>query len=136
MLCGFDKINIQTRFCFSDEGPQNDLYHELHQDDNRMKHYFIYENIKELDEFIWIFEDKDEHKIPAIYDCKNGLCKISWYYWADHQDNHIIRVMDEDKALILKTLYEMRKSLVKRLETWWKKYGKEKLHTWTYWADA
>lgn len=137
MLCGFDKPHINTRFCFSDEGPENDLYHELHQDDNRMKHYFIYQNIKELDEMIFVFENKDEHKMPAIYNYENGLCKPSWYYWSDViNDDNRIRVTGENQKVILETLYEMRKSLVKRLETWWKKYGKEKLHTWTYWANA
>ena len=137
MLCGFGKPHINTRFCFRDEGPDYDLYHELHKDDDRMKNYFLNENTRELDDLIEVFEEKDEQKIPAVYDYENGLCKPSWYYWADIQtNNNAIRIVGDDKKMVLEKLYEVRKSLIKRLETWWKKYGKEKLHTWTYWADA
>lgn len=137
MLCGFEKSHINTRFCFRDEGADYELYKELHKDNDRMKNYFLNENTWEIDRMIEVFEDKDEHKIPAIYDYENGLCKPSWYYWADHRDtDNTIRVTEDDQKAILEKLYEVRKSLIKRLETWWKKYGAEKLHTWTYWADA
>ena len=135
MLCEFGKPHIATRFCFSDEGPEYDYYKELKSDENHMKSYFLFQNTKELDEMIEVFEGKDSNKTPCIYDYENGLCKPSWNYFGDVDKNRI-ELPENDKKLILEKLYEVRKSLIKRLETWWKKYGAEKLHTWTYWANA
>ena len=43
---------------------------------------------------------------------------------------------DEECALILSGLKYGRMMLEKRLDSYLKKYGVKKLHTWTYWADA
>ena len=31
---------------------------------------------------------------------------------------------------------EVRASFEKRLAAWWKRYGADRLHCWTYWRDA
>ena len=135
MLCGIGKQHINTRFCFRDEGPDYEFYKHLKENNDKMKQYFIQENIKTLDELVMTFQKLDEEKIPCVYDYENGLCNPSWRYWHDKDNNHI-DLSDEDRELILNMLRELHKVFYKRLETWWKKYGAEKLHTWTYWADA
>lgn len=135
MLCGYDKPSIETRFCFHDEGPDYEFYKELRSDKEHLKSYFLSQNARGLDEVIEAFEEND-NKIPCIYDYKNGLCKPSYCWWGDMRDNEYVQVPDEDKKIILEMLYEIRKDFIKRLETWWKKYGAEKLNMWTYWADA
>ena len=115
--------------------PEEELYRELRNDNERLKGYFLYHNSKELDELIETFEDKSDKYLPCIYDYENGLCKPSYEWWGPREDKNRIRVDGEDKKAILEMLYEIRKDFIKRLETWWKKYGPEKLTMWTYWAN-
>ena len=136
MLCKFDKEQINTHFCFSDEGNEFELYKELHQDNDRMKNYFLHQNLKELDQLIEVFEEKNGSEIPAVYHYGNGLCKPTYIWWGNERDvKEVIKVNSEDRKAILEMLYEIREDFTKRLETWWKKYGAEHLHTWTYWVD-
>ena len=136
MLCGYDKPSIETRFCFHDEGPDYELYKELMADNDRLKGYFLYHNAKGIDELIEAFEDRDSTYEPCIYDYENGLCRPSTAWRGPDSDKNRVKVSEEDRKAILEMLFEIRKDFIKRLETWWKKYGAEKLHTWTYWADA
>lgn len=135
MLCGYSKPTIETRFCFSDEGPQYEYYKELCSDNNHLKSYFLSRNTKELDEMISVYENGD-NKMPCVYDYENGLCKPSWCWRNDEHNDNYLPINEQDTKVILEMLYEIRKDLIKRLETWWKKYGVEKLHIWTYWANA
>jgi AAA+ ATPase superfamily predicted ATPase len=41
----------------------------------------------------------------------------------------------EDVDILKKELQEQKKKFVKRLETYWKKFGSSKLQTWTYLVD-
>lgn len=136
VICGFEKPHVKKDFCFSDEGADYERYKELHSDDDRMKRYFFYQNLKEYDKMISIFKGEDERTEPAI--CTGSDPRIgtatSILRWEEPTE-YIHKLADEDIALILKTLETLRECFVKRLNTWWKKYGVEKLHTWTYWAD-
>jgi hypothetical protein len=42
----------------------------------------------------------------------------------------------EQRAEIIKALEWSRGEFEKRLNTYLKRYGTSKIHTWTYWADA
>lgn len=134
MLCGYDKPILNTRFCFSDEGSDFELYKDLSSDDAKMKSYFLSENMKEIDEIIDCFEDKEGCDVPCIYNYGKGLCRPSYKYF-NNTDEERMDVSDADKKAILDMMYEIRADFIKRLETWWKKYGAKHLHTWTYWAD-
>ena len=137
LICGFEKPSIETRFCFHDEGPQYDLYKELHSDTDRMKNYFFYENLKGFEEEIEVYEQKEDGRIPILYDYKNGNCKARSGYFVDIERNpDYIQIDNCDREKILEVFKAQRENLKKRLETWWKRYGAEHLHTWTYWADA
>ena len=135
-ICGIEKPNIETRFCFSDEGPEYDYYHELCSDDNKMKEYFFHENLAKLDEQISIFKGEDDRKEPAISGGdETRICRPS-FNWKWEENEYVRPITDEDTKIILKALEGVREAFVKRLNTWWKRYGVEKLHTWTYWANA
>ena len=43
---------------------------------------------------------------------------------------------DTERSLYLAELVRVRKAFRKRLDTYLKRYGVSKLHTWSYWADA
>lgn len=134
-LCGFDKESIETRFCFADEGPQYEIYKDLMSEEERLKRYFFNENIKKIDEVIKVFEKKDEYYIPACWIYKSGICKPTWLRDdRDREINHKI-LNEQDRQAILEVLKEKKEDFIKRLNTWWKRYGADKLHTWTYWAD-
>ena len=136
MICGFEKPSIETRFCFHDEGPDYEYYKELISDKECMKHYFMDMNLKNYDELLEAFEDReDKDKVPCIYDYENGNCRPSYKHWCC-DDKNWKDVSEKDRDLIYNTLLKLRANFEKRLEIWWKKYGFEKLHTWTYWADA
>lgn len=42
---------------------------------------------------------------------------------------------ETDNLLIVKAVEQEQEKFKKRLRAWWKKYGKEKCRTWTYWMD-
>ena len=104
-------------------------------EEERLKRYFFNENIKKIDEVIKVFEKKDEYYIPACWIYKSGICKPTWLRDdRDREINHKI-LNEQDRQAILEVLKEKKEDFIKRLNTWWKRYGADKLHTWTYWAD-
>jgi hypothetical protein len=136
LICGFEKPSIETRFCFHDEGPQYEFYKDLMKSKEDLKSYFFFENLKDLDDMIKIFS-KETEDVPAYYDYENGNCKATYIgvYYGRNSESYK-KLTEEDRLSILNELKEQKNAFIKRLETWWKKYGAEKLHTWTYWADA
>ena len=40
------------------------------------------------------------------------------------------------RTALLKAYTQVRADFEKRLKAWWKRYGADKLHVWTYWQDA
>ena len=134
-LCGFDKESIETRFCFADEGPQYEIYKNLMSNrEERLKNYFINENLKRIEQRIKVFE-KEDMDIPACWIYEDGICKPTWL--RDDRDIDIKHKLlnEQDRKAILEIYKEMKVDMIKRLNTWWKRYGADKLHTWTYWAD-
>lgn len=132
-----DKPSIENRFCFHDEGPQFDLYCDLSDDDARMAAYFKAKNLAKFDRQIKGIEDGDR----AVWfqgDNSNQMYFYigrTMYGWIDGQPEKYHDCTDEEKALILEGLKFGRKMFEKRLDTYLKRYGVSKLHTWTYWAD-
>ena len=153
LICGFDKPRIDKDFCFHDEGPQYELYKELHADQDRMKNYFLYQNLREIDDNIQAIENPESCSITRVYGfykSESGACSMTWRCYSDLSNNSDIKegiqnhekepnfepMTESDKVQVLAVLKQIRTDFEKRLNTWWKKYGFEKLHTWTYWADA
>lgn len=131
-LCGFDKPRIKTSFCFSDEGSEFEKYEEIHKNDDLFKKFFFSENLARYDELIAVYEGEDDYKIPVLYNIRKGDCQAGCGW---RRDEGGLEVSETDKKAIIEKLKEIRSSFEKRLETWWKRYGKDKVRTWTYWAD-
>lgn len=134
-----DKPTINNKFCFHDEGPDYDFYRSLMADEKKLVEYFKSENlysfewkiahIENGEEFtkdnrVWWY--KDDYNPKRTYLCFNASSVESSYTLCT----------DEERAIILDGLKYGRMMLERRLDTYLKKYGVSKLHTWTYWADA
>lgn len=150
------KEHIETRFCFSDEGADYEKYKDLHSDNNKMKNYFIYENLKDLDFYIKLLEtngnlNENHQQVCGLWiDKETNTATVTRRYYGDLTTCGFVKeglekcelepnfkyLQGEDKEKVLAMLKEARAKKEKRCETWWKKYGAEKLHTWTYWANA
>lgn len=137
-LLGFDKPRVETHFCFHDEGAEYELYKDLHASENRMKSYFMSENMKQYDELLNRLEGKkDEYSTfrLCLYNYRNGNYKLTWMSGFNLDEYHI-ELNEKDLPQVLAVVKKLRADFEKRLNTWWKRYGVDKLKTWTYWADA
>lgn len=132
-----DKPSIENRFCFHDEGPQYDFYCSL-SDDEKMAAYFKAENLDHFDRQIKAIEGGDRVVWYQGDNSKQMYFHIgrTMFPWIDSNPEKYHDCTDEEKALILEGLKFGRKMFEKRLDTYLKRYGVSKLHTWTYWADA
>lgn len=135
-----DKPSIENKFCFHDEGPQYEFYKSLMSEEERLRKYFKSENLAQFDNKIERITKGDEYNNDKrvwwyFSDNGNKLC-LQFYTdsWGDNGKNTLCT--DEEKALILKGLRFGREMMERRLDSYLKRYGVSKLHTWTYWADA
>ena len=135
----FDHPKIKTEFCFRDEGPDYEFYKELGSDENLLRDYFIRENmdqngIAEPNENtdMYIVKYAGEYRPGRVY---VQFCNCPEYLNLRREDT--IRIAtDTERSLYLAELARVRKAFRKRLDTYLKRYGTKKLHTWSYWADA
>ena len=124
-----DKPTIGTDFCHADE-PEEAVrawYKVVRTFD-----YFRDENMEQIDKRI-----AELKKADFIFQENNGLWRFGYnkerYYL---QSTTPTADMDEKTRTALLNGYErVKNSFEKRLSQWWKRYGAEKLHVWTYWAD-
>lgn len=141
-----DKYRIETQFCMDDESPFLDEWRK----NVRTYEYFKAENLGKIDAKIKSLEESrlgyplistdGETTIGGlfIYQENDGLWKfgvdVERYYGSVRKT---AQAMDEaTRAKLLKGYKAARDAFEKRLATWWKRYGADKLHCWTYWANA
>lgn len=131
------KPSIENKFCFHDEGPQYDFYCSLmDKKDTLLRQYFLEENLRPLDSEIKTLESDEQLFVHHLND--NRVETITWTEkcrWYDTKDAQMIAVTPEERQALLNAYKMVRSSFEKRLQTYLKKYGTSKLHTWTYWAD-
>ena len=135
----FNHPKIKTEFCFRDEGPDYEFYKELGSDENLLRDYFIRENmdqngIAEPNENtdMYIVKYAGEYRPGRVY---VQFCNCPEYLNLRREDT--IRIAtDTERSLYMAELARVRKAFRKRLDTYLKRYGTKKLHTWSYWADA
>ena len=130
---------MTNRFCFHDEGPQYEFYKTLTSDNKALEDYFMKENLDKFNQYINHIEKGDQY---------NGDKRVWWKpneyrkgelllcFYDRGRDEGYTLCTDEEKQTILKGLKFGRDMFKKRLESYLKRYGTSKLHTWTYWADA
>ena len=154
-LLGIDKPSIEKSFGFHDEGPNYDLYKDLLKNKDKMKEYFIYRNTKDLQRIVQTLEKENCMQYPYVLGVMyldNGTARLVWEDYSHLTDcgeietglkkhekmQNVVPVVCLDKEvreMIISAYKKVLADFEKRLSVWWKKYGAEKLTTFTYWAD-
>ena len=154
-LLGIDKPSIEKSFGFHDEGPNYDLYKDLRKNKDKMKEYFIYKNTKELQKIVQTLERENCMQYPYVLGVmylNNGTARLVWEDYSHLTDcgeietglkKHekmpnvvpVVCLAAEEREMIISAYKKVLADFEKRLSVWWKKYGAEKLNTFTYWAD-
>lgn len=128
-----EKPNIETKFCFHDEGPDYEYYKELMASEERLKKHFLAKNLSSLENRIE--QLTGSHPLIVQSDYSNGrksFCPKGYCYERESD----VEMTSEQRADLIKALEWSRGEFEKRLNTYLKRYGTSKIHTWTYWADA
>lgn len=144
-----DRQSIKKHFCFGygycgvSTEKDRDLANESAKYARTSVKNFIEENLKWHDSWIKSIE---EH---GAYITKNGKycsqkenCLIrgftsgesTWYHRIENDENYR-KLSDEDTAQLLQAFKDSRENMIKRLNTYLKKYGLSKLRVWTYLSD-
>lgn len=123
-----NKGSIETRFCHPDEPEESvKAWWKVCQ----TYEYFEEKNLANLQQGQKRLAD------PMAYVVSDKWTGESWvavpcYGQIDTNAQELTDTTRKALAAAYEKAIEMHK---KRLQTWWKKYGAEKLHCWTYWAD-
>lgn len=119
------KPDIETRFCHPDE-PED----EVRAWWKVCKTYPYFERKNALPR-------AEKVNNPEAYICKgwDGCYYVETpvYSWRDEKAEELTDATRKALAAAYEKAGELHK---KRLQTWWKRYGADKLHCWTYWAEA
>lgn len=109
-----------------------------------MEQYFIDYNMQHgFGDIIDKLNDESTQLYIGIR-CMNGKNLYHYYILEDWQVNanpallyKMHRSINEatDKLLIVKAVEQEQEKFKKRLRTWWKRNGKDKVRTWVYWMD-
>lgn len=154
-LMAFEKPSIETRFCFG-YGCQSRTFEEAEKaaDSAKSESYFMRRNLDEMDRSIKAMAGElgDDYHYgymkPYLYrmlykDVTLNVWDFQWMNpcevrdepWRTKGYGDLALLGDEDRMIILEAMKAERAAFEKRLNTWWKRYGAEKLDIWTYWAD-
>lgn len=157
----FDNPRIETRFCFgygycgisTDEEEKNAC--EMREYAATNENYFLKENLKNLNAQIEDLQNylknniSSERVVIQNYYNKTNIVYydtviylesqnkyINNYYTGHDITENVIRELTTDEIkLLINALEEIKADFTKRLNTYLKKYGLSKLHTWTYLSD-
>lgn len=156
-IIDIDKPRIETSFCFgmgmyaTYTQEEFEAAEELAENARKNVNYFISENMKQITEKIDSLKEALENKKEVYtfihyigqpgnselvaYNCVR-ICdnpEFAPYRWSNL---HAVRkISNDDIQLIIDGLEEVAKKFMKRLNTYLKKYGLEKLNVWTYCRD-
>ena len=152
-----EKPSIQKDFCFgmgmyaTYSQEEFERAEELAENARKNVNYFINENMKQITEKINCLKEALEEKrevytfvhysgqpessdlvaYNCVRVCNNPECEP--YRW--DRLKAVRKLSNEDIQLIIDGLEEVSKKFMKRLNTYLKKYGLEKLNVWTYCRD-
>lgn len=144
----FDKPNIETSFCFGESDCGQGL--ELKEAEDMAEHartsteYFIEKNLAELkeyrdtltgDEALYWLESYTGRDIVNIHTRR----AINRWYCSSPNYDEIINNQEltaNDRKKLLTVIDQEIAKFTKRLNTYLKRYGLSKIHSWTYWIDA
>lgn len=137
-LVVFEKPKMEKDFCFgySDwgQGLTYERANELCRAYSSDPKYFINDNLAQFKGFVNYKDGKADAKmfLTRKYNTTN-IYEVGWK--SDYDSEEINIDNEEDKRLVLATVQSIYDKFKRQLENYVKRYGTEKLHVWTYWAD-
>lgn len=152
--CTIDRPTIETRFCYGfgycgvSTEEEDKQAREMAHHAATSQEYFIRKNLEGLDRQIEQIRDKtlygytyigynkmneDSHyRTYSIVDL-HDTPEYAPYRWNNLRNLNVLT--DKEREAIAAGLEEVRAAFVKRLNTYLKRYGMSKVHTWTYLVD-
>ncbi len=146
-IAEIEKPTIETSFCFGfgycgvstqeDEQRASDMMHHAQTD----QEYFINENLEQLNRRIKNLKDsrlKAYKHVQYCGDCDTRLKAVSLYDYFETPPSNLKdchELTDNERQAMIEGYEIVKKQFTKRLETYLKRYGLSKLHTWTYLSD-
>ena len=131
------KYHIENQFCWADEGEDYEAYKHITSSADRLAKYFVERNLNEVDRKIKVLKESHEVYIGVRGMSVKTIHFYQPYAWGLGKDQPSDEeITQEQRDLLIAGLQYARKMFEKRLQTYLKKYGVSKLHTWTYWRDA
>lgn len=132
-----DSPTIENRFCFSDEGPEYEVYKSLCADKNKLREYFINENLSDLNKKIERLKDESRPAWVTVPEWRGCVSLVlSWGWHTEKEMNEAHEITNAERGEILKALEFVRAEFQKRLNTYLKRYDIDKIRIWSYWVDA
>lgn len=138
-----DKKKIKTRFCFGYSDSRYDTEdfdraETMSSYARSSQHYFTKENHKNAD-YARTIERLNKHKYKAYaapqYSGSNELYYIGFVYEWESIPNGAFELTDSEKQAYKLILVKAIKEHHKKIMSYLKRYGMEKVDTWTYWRD-
>lgn len=137
----FEKKSLKTRFCFgySDcgQGSSFEKAQELSNKAERDSEIFIKENLEDIESTIKEFKENDVYIISTHFNKgKNQVNLCSDYNMRYHSRENSEKISEKDKLEIISILKEEKAKMIKRVETYLKRFGLSKIRSWYFWVDA
>ena len=147
---------LETEFWHHDEGSGLEVHNEITSTKDKMREYFLCENLEKISdiidglqgkrtgtsyEYLWLgnwHDDRNSWELQWSNIHPESINAADFLDWSERKmyNNGKYRKLsanDKERLLVAyKLAYDRRK---KRCETWLKRYGVEKLSFKTYWAD-
>ena len=148
-IVAISKPRIEKNFCFgySDSRYDTEDYdraNAMAEHASKSQEYFIEENLKGIDEMIALLEGKDSgrwvFKVCIPYSRQPMDSKLKGIHQYNRWDEseygkNFPELAGEDLQRVIDGFKAVRADFVKRLNTYLKRYGLSKVHSWSYWQD-
>ena len=141
----FEKPSIKTRFCFGhgQNGISTQEEVEIACDNAEYARtnegYFLRENLEQFDEMLEMLNGREKLYLMQNYrkDSKIACVRSEGYFWHYEWDRKLIveELSQEDVEELKKIVQSEKEKFRKRLNTYLKRYGLSKIHSWTYLVD-
>lgn len=141
----FEKPRIKKDFCFGhgQNGISTQEEVEIACDNAQYartnENYFLKENLQQFDEWLEMLGGRETlYLVPQHYAQTRVACIRSEYYFRRYEweRNKIVEVLTKDDIEELKkVVLSEKEKFIKRLNTYLKRYGLSKIHSWTYLVD-
>ena len=142
----FEKPTIKTQFCFGHgycgitTEEETDRAFSMAEKARKDAEYFINENLEDLNEQLKLFESDEKLFLTNYY--PNNKVKIAsiksarYFGMYSFDEKYIVAELDKEEIEQLKAIVNSEiEKFTKRLNTYLKRYGLSKIHSWTYLVD-